>query len=108
VSDYEAALNRLKEERLAVRDIREAILADEDLRASDPAHRRQLLAQTLLELAQLGRAIDLLTGLQSGDLVVTERADVGVAEVDRPDVPDVPRQTGLIRRCQPALGVMAR
>lgn len=108
MSQFEAALNRLKEERLAVRDIREAILADEGLRASDPAHRRQLLAQTLLELAQLGRAIDLLAGIEAGTILISARTDVGLPDDEAPDVPEIPRQTGLIRRCQPVLGVMAR
>lgn len=97
MSLYEAALNRLKEERLAVRDIREAILADEALRASDAEHRRQLLSQTLLELAQLGRAIDILTRLDSGELIEVEH---GIAPL--PEVPDIPRQTGLIRKFQAA------
>ncbi|WP_426036475.1 hypothetical protein [Brevundimonas sp. DC300-4] len=94
MNQYEAALNRLKEERLAVRDIREAILADDALKASDPAHRRQLLSQTLLELGQLARAIDVLTRLETGELV----------EMDAPApvfaIPEIPRQTALIRKFQ--------
>jgi hypothetical protein len=92
MSGYEAALNRLKEERLAVTDIREQILRDEELQASDPAHRRQLLSQTLCELGELGRAIDVLTRLESGDLVEMDAPEPTVRTVI------APRQTGLIRR----------
>jgi hypothetical protein len=95
---FEAALNRLKEERLAVADARQHILRDEALKASDPVHRRQLLAQTLLELGQLGRAIDLLTRVQAGDLV-----EMDLPEPAAPRAPP-PRQTGLIRRVQPIGG----
>ena len=98
MSQFEAALNRLKEERLAVADAREHILKDDALKASDPDHRRQLLAQTLLELGQLARAIDLLTRVEAGELV----------EMDLPEPvicpPDPPRQTALIRRVQPIGG----
>lgn len=100
MSQFEAALNRLKEERLAVRDIREAILADEALKASDPAHRRQLLGQTLLELGQLGRAIGLLTRIEAGELVEMD------APVAADIVPDIPRQTGLIRKYQTPRGAV--
>jgi hypothetical protein len=96
---FEAALNRLKEERLAVADAREHILKDEELKASDAAHRRQLLAQTLLELGQLGRAIDLLTRVQAGELV-----EMDLPEPAEPRAPPPPRQTGLIRRVQPIGG----
>ena len=95
---FEAALNRLKEERLAVADAREHILKDEALKASDPDQRRQLLAQTLLELGQLARAIDVLTRVEAGDLVEMVLPE----PVMRP--PEPPRQTGLIRRVQPAGG----
>lgn len=98
MSQFEAALNRLKEERLAVADAREHILKDEALKASDPDHRRQLLAQTLLELGQLGRAIDLLARVQCGDLVEMDLPEPFV----RP--PDPPRLTALIRRVQPVGG----
>lgn len=98
MSGYEAALNRLKEERLSVGDIREQILKDEALQASDPAHRRQLLSQTLCELGELGRAIDVLTRLQSGDLVEMDLPE----PVQRPVPP--PRQTALIRRTPEAHG----
>lgn len=92
MSGYEAALNRLKEERLAVADIRDQILRDETLKADDPAHRRQLLSQTLCELGELGRAIDVLTRLQSGDLVEMDAPEPTARTV----IP--PRQTALIRR----------
>lgn len=105
VSEYEAALNRLREERLAVRDIREAILADEGLKASDAAHRRQLLSQTLLELAQLGRAIDLLTRLEAGEVLVVEVTEAGPGDVF--DVPEIPRQSGLIRRFRAEPGAVS-
>lgn len=95
----EAALNRLKEERLAVADAREHILRDEALKASDPDHRRQLLAQTLLELGQLGRAIDLLTRVQAGELV-----EMDLPAPAEPRAPPPPRQTALIRRVQPIGG----
>lgn len=98
VSTFEAALNRLKEERLAVADIREQVLRDEGLKATDPAHRRQLLAQTMLELGQLGRAIDLLTRVQGGELVEMDLPE----PVIRPPAP--PRQTALIRKVQPMGG----
>lgn len=94
MSMFEAALNRLKEERLAVADAREHILKDDALKASDPDHRRQLLAQTLLELGQLARAIDLLSRVQAGDLVEMDLPE----PIVRPAAP--PRQTGLIRRVQ--------
>src|SRR5690606_29062321 len=99
MSLFEAALNRLKEERLAVADAREHILRDEELKASDPDHRRQLLAQTLLELAQLGRTIDLLTRVQSGELIEMDLPEGGE---HRP--PPAPRATALIRRVQPIGG----
>lgn len=98
VSTFEAALNRLKEERLAVADIREQVLRDDALKATDPAHRRQLLAQTLLELGQLGRAIDLLARVQGGELVEMDLPE----PIIRPPAP--PRQTALIRRVQPMGG----
>lgn len=95
---FEAALNRLKEERLAVAGARDHILKDDALKASDPDHRRQLLAQTLLELGQLGRAIDLLTRVQAGELVEMDLPE----PVFRPPAP--PRQTALIRKVQPIGG----
>lgn len=98
MSGYEAALNRLKEERLAVGDIRDQILKDDDLKGEDPAHRRQLLAQTLCELGELGRAIDVLTRLQSGDLVEMDAPEPVVRTV----IP--PRQTALIRKTPEAAG----
>lgn len=98
MSTFEAALNRLKEERLAVADARQHIMRDEALKASDPDHRRQLLAQTLLELGQLGRAIDLLARVQSGELVEMDLPE----PIVRPPAP--PRQTALIRRVQPIGG----
>lgn len=99
MSGYEAALNRLKEERLAVADAREHILRDKALQAEDPAHRRQLLSQTLCELGELGRAIDVLSRLHSGDLI---EMDAPEPSVPRPGLP--PRQTALIRRVQPSGG----
>jgi len=69
VSIYEAALNLLREERRAVQDIRNAILKDDALKAEDPAHRSQLLTQTMNEITQLLAAISVLERLDSGALV---------------------------------------
>lgn len=98
VSRFEAALNRLKEERLAVIGRRLDIDKDEALKASDNGHWRQLRSQTLLEVGQLGRAIELLERVQCGELV----------EVDMPETVVrrniAPRQTALIRKVQPVGG----
>lgn len=94
MSRFEAALNRLKEERLAVIERRAGIERDEDLKASDHAHWRQLRAQTLLETGQLAAAIDLLERVSSGRLVEVEMPETVV----RRNVP--PRQTALIKRVQ--------
>lgn len=98
VSKFEAALNRLKEEQLAVIGRRLDIDKDAALKASDYAHWRQLRSQTLLEVGQLGRAIELLERVQCGDLV----------EVDMPETVVrrniAPRQTALIRKVQPTGG----
>jgi hypothetical protein len=95
MSKFEAALNRLKEERLAVIGRRLDIEKDEALKASDSAHWRQLRSQTLLEIGQLGAAIELLERVQCGELV----------EVDMPETVVrrniAPRQTALIRKFQP-------
>jgi hypothetical protein len=98
VSRFEAALNRLKEERLAVIGRRLDIDKDDALKASDHAHWRQLRGQTLLEIGQLGRAIELLERVQSGDLVEVDMPETVV----RRNVP--PRQTALIRKVQPVGG----
>lgn len=98
MSRFEAALNRLKEERLAVIERRDQIDKDAPLKAADVDHWRQLRGQTLLEIGQLGRAIDLLERVQSGALVEVEMPETVVRRV----VP--PRQTALIRRVQPAGG----
>lgn len=71
---YEAALNTLREERRAVAAARAALLRDDDLRRTDGRHRSQLLAQTMMELAELSRAIALLERAQAGDLVVVDAA----------------------------------
>jgi hypothetical protein len=98
VSKFEAALNRLKEERLAVIGRRLDIDKDAALKASDYGHWRQLRSQTLLEVGQLGRAIELLERVQCGELV----------EVDMPETVVrrnmEPRQTALIRKVQPTGG----
>jgi hypothetical protein len=98
VSKFEAALNRLKEERLAVIGRRLDIDKDAALKASDYDHWRQLRSQTMLEVGQLGRAIELLERVQCGELV----------EVDMPETVVrrniAPRQTALIRKVQPAGG----
>lgn len=97
VSQFEAALNRLAEERLAVAEVRRQVLEDRELAASDPGHRRDLLAQTRAELAQLDAALDLLRQVQAGTVTVCEAAADG-AEVDRPDPPRRWRDTGLVKR----------
>lgn len=96
MSKFEAALNRLKEERLAVMERRKEIEADQSLKGLDFAHWRQLRGQTLLEIGQLGAAIDLLARVQSGRLVEVDMPETVV----RRNVE--PRQTALIRRVQPA------
>jgi hypothetical protein len=92
MSGYEAALNRLKEERLAVADIHAQLLRDDALKTEDLAHWRQLLSQAVCEMGELGRAIDVLTRLQSGELVEMEPPEPTVRTV----IP--PRQTALIKR----------
>lgn len=104
VSMYEAALNTLREERRAVTAARGQLLRDEDLRQSDPQHRNQLLAQTMAELAQLSRAITLLERVQSGDLVEMDVASSGLPPAPYRRHPAPARQTGLIRKVQPAGG----
>lgn len=103
MSQFEAALNLLREERLAVTAARGQILRDVVLEADDRAHRDQLLAQTMAEMAQISRAITLLERVQSGELVEmdmpppTRRGPV-------PDEGPPPRQTGLIRKFKPVQG----
>lgn len=103
MSQFEAALNLLREERLAVQAARGAILRDSGLEISDPAHRDQLLGQTMAEMAQISRAITLLERVQSGELVEMDLPAPArrepVAEGDPP-----PRQTGLIRKFRPVQG----
>lgn len=103
---YEAALNRLREERLAVTAARAAITRDHLLKQEDPAHWRQLMGQTWREIHQLGSAIDVLGALQDGRLAVVEAPNGAV------DVPDIPAQAttsgprrdlGLVRKT-PAIG----
>lgn len=65
---FEAALNRLREERLAVEETRRAIQRDIGLRMEDAAHHRQLLAQTYAELGQLARAIETLERMEAEGL----------------------------------------
>lgn len=65
---FEAALNRLREERLAVEETRRAIQRDIGLRMDDAAHHRQLLAQTYAELGQLARAIETLERMEAEGL----------------------------------------
>lgn len=93
MSGFEAALNRLKEEKLAVEDIHAQLLKDEALKAEDLAHWRQLLSQAVCEIGEHGRAIDVLTRLQSGQLV-----EMDMPEPVVPRAPEPPRQTALIRR----------
>lgn len=67
---FQAALNLLAEERRAVSDIRRQILADEALRLADPAHRSQLLTQTLHELSEIDDALGVMRSLNRGALLV--------------------------------------
>lgn len=69
MSQFEAALNLLREELRAVADTRRQILRDGDLERADPLHREQLLGQTMRELDQLSRAVGVLDRLQRGDLI---------------------------------------
>lgn len=104
MSTYEAALNRLKEERMSVGDARAAIARDNDLKAEDIDHWRQLMSQTWRELTQLGAAIDALTMLSDGRAVLASSA---VEPCSCGDVPDIPaqgsarRDQGLIRKTAP-------
>ena len=77
---------------------RAAIDKDEALKSSDYDHWRQLRGQTLLEIGQLGRAIELLERVQSGELVEVDMPEAVV----RRNVP--PRQTALIRKVRPVGG----
>lgn len=97
MSQFEAALNLLREERRAVMAARSQIMRDEDLKRADPGHRGSLLAQTMAELAQLARAITLLERVQSGDLV---EMDLPAPPPTAPLVARAPemRMTGLVRR----------
>jgi len=100
VSQFEAALNTLREERRAVSAARAQLLRDEDLRRADPQHRNHLLAQTMAELAQHSRAITLLERVQAGDLV---EMDLPLTLPSGPMAPTSSpvRQTGLIRKFRP-------
>lgn len=101
MTTYQAALNVLREERLAVVEVRRTIMADEALRRDDPRHHSDLLTQTMAEAAQLSRAITLLERVQDGDLVEVETlADLPPI---KPRSEPARRQTALIRPT-PSLG----
>lgn len=101
---FEAALNLLREERRAVEGVRAALMRDEDLRQSDPAHRDQLLVQTRAELAQITRAIALLSRVAAGELVEMEAPDAGPGFTLGERGPPPARASALIRRVQPQGG----
>ncbi|QBQ49077.1 hypothetical protein [Brevundimonas naejangsanensis] len=65
----QAALNILREQRRAVLDVHRQLLRDHALEAEDPAHRRQLLAQTLTEQRELSVALSLIERVMDGRLV---------------------------------------
>lgn len=65
----QAALNILREQRRAVLDVHRQLLRDHALEAEDPAHRRQLLAQTLAEHRELSAALTLIERVMDGRLV---------------------------------------
>lgn len=65
----QAALNILREQRRAVLDVHRQLLSDHALEAEDPAHRRQLLGQTLAEQRELSEAISLIQRVADGRLV---------------------------------------
>lgn len=53
----------------AVLDVHRQLLRDHALEAEDPAHRRQLLAQTLAEQRELSEALTLIERVMDGRLV---------------------------------------
>lgn len=65
----QAALNILREQRRAVLDVHRQLLNDRALEVEDPAHRRQLLAQTMAEQRELSEAISLIERVADGRLV---------------------------------------
>ncbi|HAL06365.1 MAG TPA: hypothetical protein DCP26_03275 [Brevundimonas sp.] len=65
----QAALNILREQRRAVLDVHRQLLRDHALEAEEPAHRRQLLAQTLAEQRELSEALTLIERVMDGRLV---------------------------------------
>jgi|GEM_PF-2315649 len=65
----QAALNILREQRRAVLDVHRQLLNDRALEVEDPAHRRQLLAQTMAEQRELSEAISLIERVMDGRLV---------------------------------------
>lgn len=73
---------------MAVHDARQALSRDDVLKAEDIAHWRQLMGQTLMEIAQLGRAIEVLGALDAGRKVAV---DVEVARL----MPAAPRATAV-------------
>ena len=60
-----AALNTLREERRRVVEARAAVMGDLALMASDPAHRRRLLDQMLIEMVEHDQAIVLIERAQA-------------------------------------------
>lgn len=66
---FEAALNLMREERRAAVEARLTILRDRDLEMSQPGHHHQLLVQTMREIGQLTRAIDVLDRMERGELI---------------------------------------
>jgi len=105
VSSFEAALNLLREQRRAVKDVRWAIINDHDLAKSDPGHRSDLLAQTQAEQGQLTAAIELLEKVEAGDLLIVDASTAAARPEPAPDPaaidPRRVRQTGLIKRFVP-------
>jgi len=65
----QAALNILREQRRAVLDVHRQLLNDRALEVEDPAHRRQLLAQSMAEHRELSEAISLIERVTDGRLV---------------------------------------
>lgn len=101
VSSFEAALNLLREQRRAVKDVRWAIINDHELARTDAGHRSDLLAQTLAEQGQLTAAIDLLEEVEAGTLVVVDAA-LSPGPAARGEPPPRPaRAHGLIKRFRP-------
>lgn len=71
---FEAALNLLREELRATMEVRRTILRDQDLQATHPGHRDDLLIQTLREIQQYTRAIGVLDRMENGELIEEELA----------------------------------